>query len=1206
MKLVSLLLVFSGCAMAQTSAGSVTGSVTDAQQAMIAGAKVTVVNLATNVAQVATSGSAGIYSLPVLEPGSYRLTAEAAGFKKLLREPVVVEAGRAITLDLQLEVGNAASEITVSAAAPLVEDASSTVQYGIEQKVLDELPLPNQNALGVLLTVPGVTGDPGTDEGAYHTGIINPGTGVSISGGRPGATQFQADGVSNNASFQGRIALTFSSDALQEVSVKVNSYSAEYGRVGGGIVNMVTKSGSNALHGTLFSFIQNDKLNAAPYQNSWSFKNPLRYWRGGIDFGGPVYLPRLYDGRNRTFFFFSYEPKRQYAGVNTFVRAPTALERTGDFSQSLWTGSQTYPTMIFQHFLAGTGTPITEPANTAYPIFANSVIPKQLISPIGQKLINLFPLPNMPVPQATGENYREVRQVRNSDNRYMAKIDQVVTQANRLSFRLAQAPMMATRFVYGNPVLENTPNDQTFSTNVALSFTTTWGGNKVNDFRAGFNRFNYARRENDTQLSKNWFTEYGFPSLLDKGFPAIAINPGGNHFTSAGYAAGSYEIDNSVQVVDSFNWTRGKHSVKAGFQVLAPQQNLINYGSLQGSWAFDGATTNIGSGNTATYPGLMTASATTGYSWAGLLLGYPTSVSMAPAAVPYQYRWKNYAGYVQDDLRITPSLTLNLGFRYQVEVPRSEKNHNQGTFVPDVVTLSTGAQQVGYVQMDGLGGTSNTLFPTRYNNYEPRIGLAWRPPKVLPGLSVIRAGYAISHVGTSTLFSNPIPDLSPPSSSLAASGGAHGGYVQLDNNPLLVPSTRITWPADGKLVNLQNLSSVYYLNPNVAIPYVQQWNFGLGFTFSGNYALEASYVGSKGTNLFGPAGVFNAIDPVQYAEMFNAGVNMAATFPNPAGLKDLNGKVIQVTQSNLLRPNPTVGDISQPLAQGYNTTYHALQVQFKKRYSHGLQLNVSYTWSKSMDSSSCDGQFCNGALGQHWWSGMPQLLGGDRKVEHSVSVFDVPHNLRFSSVWDVPVGKGKTWWGSAPGWLDRVVGGWTLSGLGNVQSGSPITVYNGSNSSGTNAGWPDGVGYIRPNILLGVDPINPSWRQYLNTPMALADPYLNINAFTPAARLTLGTMPRAASWLRMPHQVKFDCAILKSVPIREQVRLVFRAELYGALNHPVFEVAQNTNATYTGLAYQNYVMPPVAASNILSSFSSLTSGQVFGTRTMQLGLKLYF
>jgi hypothetical protein len=601
----------------------------------------------------------------------------------------------------------------------------------------------------------------------------------------------------------------------------------------------------------------------------------------------------------------------------------------------------------------------------------------------------------------------------------------------------------------------------------------------------------------------------------------------------------------------------------------------------------------------------MTPSATTGYVYASVLLGYPDSVTMAPAAVPYQYRWKYYAGFLQDDFKVTSKLTLNLGVRYQVEVPRSEKHHNQGTFVPETVTNSNGGQQVGYLQMQGLGGTGSTMFPTRYNNIEPRIGLAYRPPNWLRGLSVVRAAYAISHVPTSTLFNMAIPNLNPPAQSMAASGGKDGSYVQMDFNPLVPPVKSITWPSDGKYVDLQNLTNVAYLNPNVTIPYMQQWNFGLGFQFGRSYGLEATYVGSKGTNLFGPSAKWNTVNQQAYSDLFNQGVNMSATFPNPAGLKDLNGKVVAVTQTNLLRPIPTVGAIDNPLAQGGNSSYNALQVQLQKRFSHGFQFNVNYTFSKSMDTSSCAGQFCTlGALGP-WMSGAPQIYGGDRKLEHSVSIYDLPHNLRFSYNWDIPVGHGRLLLGGAKGILNGIVGNWKLSGLGSIQSGPPLTLFNGSNSSGTNAGWPDDVGYMRPNILLGVDPINPNWKANINTPGATPDPYLNRQAFTPTSRLQLGTVPRTMPWLRGPHTTKYDMSILKEFPIHEQIKLAFRAELYGALNHPYFYVGSNKFATYTSLDYVRNVNPPVGTSNLLTSWTDM-SGGVGGTRTVQLGLKLYF
>lgn len=249
----------------------------------------------------AHSDSAGAYTIPALEPGEYRLTAEVPGFKRLVREPITVAAQNASAADLEMTVGDTSAQVTVKAEAPLIHHANATVQYTVNSKAIDELPFSGQNVLSVLSTVPGVVGEPGSEQPGVYISQVTPGAGVSVSGGRFGSTQYQADGVSNNGSFFNRISVSFSADAVQEVSVLVNNYSAEYGKVAGGIVNMITKSGSNKLHGTLFSFSQNDILDAAPYSNATNKKGTKRSWRGGVDVGGPVYIPKLYNGKNRTF-----------------------------------------------------------------------------------------------------------------------------------------------------------------------------------------------------------------------------------------------------------------------------------------------------------------------------------------------------------------------------------------------------------------------------------------------------------------------------------------------------------------------------------------------------------------------------------------------------------------------------------------------------------------------------------------------------------------------------------------------------------------------------------------------------------------------------------------------------------------------------------------------------------------------------------------
>jgi hypothetical protein len=1193
-RFAAVLLAFSPALFAQSNTGAVTGTVFDQSQAVMSGVKIIAANLGTNVTQTATTNTDGVYSIPALEPGAYRLTLEKAGFKKLIREPITVEGSGTLQLDFNLTVGSASTEIMVNADAPLVQQASSTIQYGVDLKQIDELPLANQSALQILSLLPGVQGNPGGEQAAITTGLTTPGGGMSISGSAMGTVQYQADGVNNTSMYYGRIGLSFSTDAVAEVTVAQNSYSAEYRAAGGAIVSMTTKSGTNQIHGTVFSFTQNDVLNAAPWL-TYTQKGPVRYWRGGVDAGGPVVIPKIYDGRNRTFFFFGYEPLRQYTQSQYFDRMATALERKGDFSQSVYNNISNQPIEIFQHFDPGTNKQIVAPANTAYPQFPNNIIPPSLISPIGRRILNLQPLPNMPI-NGLGENYAVFRSVRNSDDRINIKVDQVLSSNNRISFRISEAPTKGLRFNQGG-LIEQVPTDKNTGTNAALSDTYTWGGNKVNELRIGYSRSNNSRTQTDLQLSINGFQQFGFPSYLRKGMPQVT-GFGDPNVQSFGSDVGNYEIDNFTQLADIFSWTKGKHNLKLGVDVQAPQQNIVDYNNVGGTWSFSMGQTNIGAGNTGTVLGIPNA--TTGTGFASLLLGYPNSVNIAPAVIPYQYRWKYYAGFVQDDFKISPRLTLNLGLRYQVEIPRSEKHHKQGYFVNQQVTLPSGAQQQGYIQLDGLGGVSDTLWPTRYNNLEPRIGFAFRLPPFIKGLKVLRGAYAITHVPTAGLFSSAVPDLSPKSAQLATNGGVNGGQVQMDTNPLALPTGGFILPPDGKFTDITNVNAIYYLNPHVTMPYVQQWNLGFGFQWGNNYGLELNYVGTKSTNLFGPSAISNSINLPEYVSEFNAGLNMTQQIPNPQGITGANGQVIMVSRQNSLRPLSTLLDITDPLQQGFDARYNALQINLTKRYSHGFQFNVNYTWMKAMDDSSCMGQYCTNQI-QNWGTGSPQLYGDSHSLEKSISVFDVPSAFRFNYNWDLPVGRGKQLFGSAHGALNQVLGNWKLSGSGSAQSGLPFQAY-----ANTNAGFPDDVAHLRPNIVPGVNPILPGWHANCNNPVTQTCPYINsLAVFTPPSFLSVGNATRVLDNIRMPHTVSYNMAILKDFPIHEQVRLAFRAELYGALNHPTFSTNQNNFSLYTGLNYVGVINPAVTAANINTVYSSVSTN-IGGRRTIQLGLKVYF
>jgi hypothetical protein len=301
------LILSTSVLFAQSGTGEINGTVYDASKAVAASVHVVATNLATNVTQSATTNKDGIYSLPALSPGTYRVTLEKAGFKRLDREPITVLSGGTSELDFDMEVGSTSSQVTINADVPIIQTGTSTIQYGLDLKQIDELPVPNQSAIQILNLIPGVAGAAGGEQAAVTTGLTTPGAGLSISGGQMGTVQFQADGVSNTSLYYGRISLPLSTDAISEMQVVQNSYSAEYRNGGGAVVSMISKSGTNDYHGTAFSFSQNDDLNAAPWLK-YTKKGLVRYWRGGIDVGGPVVIPKLYNGRNKTFSLLTTNP----------------------------------------------------------------------------------------------------------------------------------------------------------------------------------------------------------------------------------------------------------------------------------------------------------------------------------------------------------------------------------------------------------------------------------------------------------------------------------------------------------------------------------------------------------------------------------------------------------------------------------------------------------------------------------------------------------------------------------------------------------------------------------------------------------------------------------------------------------------------------------------------------------------------------------
>jgi hypothetical protein len=490
--------------------------------------------------------------------------------------------------------------------------------------------------------------------------------------------------------------------------------------------------------------------------------------------------------------------------------------------------------------------------------------------------------------------------------------------------------------------------------------------------------------------------------------------------------------------------------------------------------------------------------------------------------------------------------------------------------------------------------------PTKYNNFEPRIGFAYRLLDA-PFTIVVRSAYGIVHEPTTGLFLNALPDFSPRSSSLAAQGGQNGQWVNLTFNPAVLPPALPQWPSNGKFSDLTliNSAGLVTLPNNWETPYLQQWNFGLGFDFTHNWGLQTNYVGSKGTNLFGPYQLSNLQNFNQYQSAFFAKQNLSAQINNPYGVHDINGNVYQITAGDLFRQNPLIGAVANPFTQGYNSSYNALQAQLVKRYSFGLQFTVSYTWSKSLDDASCQGQSCSFAYSGFGGATFRQLANGSRQSERSVSSYDIPHNLSISHNWDLPFGHGQYLLRNAPNWVDHMVGGWKLGGIYNIRSGQPWV----ANVGAGNAGFPADYGSIRPNIISGCEYVNPAWKNIRGTSNTAN--YLNPSCFTPTDRFTTGNTPRTLPYLRYPLFWTYDLSLLKDFTIHDRIKLQFRSEFYNVFNHANFQGNANNPNLYSTLDYTNFSSPPVTASSINTAWS-VTSNNTGPNRTIQLALKLNF
>jgi hypothetical protein len=1174
------------------STGSIVGQVTDLSGAAVPGAKVVVTSVETGLQRPTTTTSEGFYSVPALAAANYTVTAEMAGFKNSVSPAAKVDTTVTVRVDLVLVPQDSKTTIDVSARAPALQTETSMTGDTVTDKELTDLPLNGRNTLELAMTVAGVQGEMGSDEAGIGYNVPSPGSGLSVNGGRPGMLGIMSDGMNATSIAYSRATVTFSPDNIEEFRVITSSFSAKYGVTGGGIISSVSKSGGQEYHGSAFWFTRNPALTARTFYQPTA--SGMRRNEFGATFGGPVRIPKVYNGKGKTFFFVSYEPKRRRDENAQWAHVPTAAERGGDFRNSWVSPGATNP-LLYQQFdcvdAACSGLRWTNRAtsSTVYPLFCANcpadqvghVIPKAMLDPTAQKFLSYVPMPNQPY-DSQGRNFMGVQGVSSTDDRWNVKVDHNVSANNHLSGRFTDIPNLSARYnlVRDYFLAQAPPSDQAITRQAYISDTHTISSRIVNEFRAAVTHSNYTRHSPGDLSSVNYTKDlYGLPNFTGWGYPKIVTD----FLTMGPLQDMQNNYENQYQIADDITIVKGRHNIQMGIDLRLLQQNTLSSGLLfssGGQYNFN-SVNSTASGNTSIPTGAG------GLAFASFLMGVPNGISLSGASIPYYYRYKTDAAYFQDDWKVKSNLTLNVGVRWQYVSPRSEKYNRQATLDVDHpfktdTTTATGAFNGSVIAFNylftGAGTGSNYLEPTHKLNFEPRFGFAWTPDLLWSkrGNFVIRGGYGISHTNSNAANgATPYPAFGLGNTSAwnytqwtgtgaapVTQTGKTNQLVSIGRNiPVVLTDPTITQipesgticqgcvPADTRVSGITNFT---FVKSNKA-PYIQTWNLTMQGQMKYGLVASVAYMGQKGTHLPSVRYNLNAPDPVKFAEALDAGIDPTQSVPDPYGRVNANGSLKTVTRQDLMRPWPTVGDVYVLGVTNDLSIYHAGTASLERRFGSGFGARFNYTFSKSIDTGS---DSTNDGQNQFNWGFTKVQQPGNLKLNRSVSMFDSKHRFNLTMNSELPFGAGKKYLNRKKGVVNQLVGGWSLNAVGSLYSGRPFPV-----TLGDANGIPSitGANQVRPDLVLGVPAINPLWTKE----GASNIPYFNPMAFSRPAYGKMGNAPRTLDWMRTPWQPGLNASLFKNIyPFENKKRNAqLRFEAFNVLNHTWFTTNPNSSMT---------------------------------------------
>jgi len=1130
---VWLLLGAHIAARAQTFQGSLTGTVTDPSGGVILGAQVTALELATGFSRSGTTGDDGSYSIVLLPPGHYQVTAEKEGFDKTTQGPVPLAVNQHQLLNFQLKLGRSTTVLTVEAPAVVVDTQSSSVGTTVGQANVSETPLNGRQFLELMTFTPGlVPGTPGSK-------VSDRGGSINVNGMQDSMNSYWLDGLDDTSSGVGQFTVAPPVESIQEMRLETGVYDAKFGVHAGAQVNVVTKSGTNQLHGSLFEFLRNANLDARNFFEP--SVPPFQRNQFGGTVGGPVVLPKIYDGHDKTFFFFTYEGLREHRSFDNRTVVPTLAERSGDFTDLL---SPQCPvkTVLLNPFALGQGQ--IQPFMNINQVFLTGP------DPVGQGLVNLYPLPNVPnAPCGAVNNVTQVQRQINL-NTYMARLDQRWGSRDNFFFRFNFNGNKEFDPNLGNFV----PGYGTFGNNHFLETGVDWTHqftpSLLNEFKLAYNRYQLNLLNQDfastsaQQLGIQGLQPAGQPQLTFAGYNSLGSD---NTIPQVGAV-------NSFQLADTVTHVVGNHSLAYGVDFRAVRRGNFSIDSIiRGEFDFTRMVTGgLGQPGLGQLLACVLPTCTLGNSVADALLGLPTDwISGFQQYISGALG--EYDAFVQDTWKIRRSLTLTLGLRYEYNGLTTDKNNHLANFDFNNGLLMVAGNN--YVTLETLDPTTTTFKPvgTRslgstnenravqlrdWNNFAPRLGFAWQP--FGNSKTVIRGGYGVYYNQTfgDVYFQK---SANPPFVKITA-GNLGGALPAIESGQILPGSGDLIRSAlTGVAGPVFPTTSPFQLNFMNA--FIQQYTFDIQRQLGTSWLLDLAYVGSQGLHL-----------PRETDSNQQENSNPALCIP--AGCP---------------RPYPLYSGFSYTESSG-SSSYNALQAKVQRQFSRGLSLIGSYTWSKSIDTAS-------GAFGDTRNPNFPQN-SRDLAAEKGLSDFDYRNRFTLAYVYQLPIGSSV--WKLDNHSLNYLIKNWQLAGVAMAQSGPPFTANLSGDISGADETVIAGQPTDRPNVSgSGFYP-----------PKQTSNQWVLRSGFSDPLQYAFGNVGR--NNLQGPGIGSWDFSIIRNFPFRESKNLEFRAEMFNIFNRANFDIPYRDLASPTFGVIPN-TLPPIAGE---------ASGGPGDPREVQFGLRL--